>query len=298
MVRVAKVGYIGLRTRDVEAMVSYYTGVLGLILTEQGGGGAAYLSTGVEHHNVALHPASESGFDHVSFQLDNSQTLSEAAEELRGKGVEVEVRTDAEPGVGKLLRLADPEGNAIQLYSEVELTGSGFGETGVVPNKLGHIAMNVRDVQAITDFYQDNLGFRWSDWMADFFVFLRCGPEHHAMNFIRTETLSDRMHHFAFELKDWAHVQAAGDVLARNKIPIIWGPSRHGIGHNIFTYHRDPDGNVVELFAQLDMMLNEDLGYFEPRPWHEDFPQKPKVWDDVPLATSPWGSHPPEDMMD
>ena len=25
-------------------------------------------------------------------------------------------------------------------------------------------------------------------------------------------------------------------------------------------------------------MLDEDLGYFEPRSWHRDRPQKPKVW--------------------
>ena len=23
-----------------------------------------------------------------------------------------------------------------------------------------------------------------------------------------------------------------------------------------------------------------ELGYFDPRPWHEDLPQRPKVWDD------------------
>ena len=26
-------------------------------------------------------------------------------------------------------------------------------------------------------------------------------------------------------------------------------------------------------------MLDEELGYFEPRPWHRDHPQKPKVWE-------------------
>lgn len=297
MVRIAKIGHIGLRSGDVEAMLSYYTGVLGLTVTEKGDDGTAYLSTSVDHHSVALLPGSGSGFHHVAFQIDRSQSLSEAAEELRGKGVETELRTDAEPGVPELLQFADPEGNVIQLYGEVELAGGGFGDTGIVPHKLGHVALNARDVRAVSDFYQGALGFRWSDWMADFFVFLRCGPDHHSMNFIRAENPSARMHHFAFELGDWSHVQAAGDVLAKSKIPIIWGPSRHGIGHNIFTYHRDPDGNVVELYAQLDVMLNEALGYFEPRPWHEDYPQRPKVWEDVPLAASPWGSHPPQEMM-
>jgi hypothetical protein len=30
-------------------------------------------------------------------------------------------------------------------------------------------------------------------------------------------------------------------------------------------------------------MHDEELGYFEPRPWHQDRPQRPKVWgDDTP----------------
>ena len=35
---------------------------------------------------------------------------------------------------------------------------------------------------------------------------------------------------------------------------------------------------MVEFFAELDQMLDEELGFFDPRPWHEDRPQRPKVW--------------------
>ena len=51
-----------------------------------------------------------------------------------------------------------------------------------------------------------------------------------------------------------------------------------GIGHNLFTYHRGPNGLITELFAELDQMKDEALGYFDPRPWHEDRPQRPKQW--------------------
>jgi hypothetical protein len=30
----------------------------------------------------------------------------------------------------------------------------------------------------------------------------------------------------------------------------------------------------------MDQMFDEDLGFFEPRPWHQDRPQRPKVWGD------------------
>src|SRR6266404_4535273 len=49
---------------------------------------------------------------------------------------------------------------------------------GAGPLKLGHIAYVVEDPQAIADFYCRVLGFRVSDWIEDFFVFLRCNPDH------------------------------------------------------------------------------------------------------------------------
>ena len=45
---------------------------------------------------------------------------------------------------------------------------------------------------------------------------------------------------------------------------------------------------MIEFFTDLDQMHDEELGFFEPRPWHQDRPQKPKVWgDDTP--SNWWG---------
>ena len=69
---------------------------------------------------------------------------------------------------------------------------------------------------------------------------------------------------------------------------------RHGPGHNIYTYHRNPDDQIIELFTELDKMLDEELGYFEPRPWHRDRPQKPKVWE---MPRDIWGTPPTPDYI-
>jgi hypothetical protein len=62
---------------------------------------------------------------------------------------------------------------------------------------------------------------------------------------------------------------------------------RHGPGHNVAIYHRDPDGHLVEMFYDLDCMVDEELGYYDPRPWHRHRPQRPKVW--VGLPRDVWG---------
>ncbi len=293
--QIAKLGYAGFNTPDVEAMLTYYTNVIGFTLVERGGDGAAYLRSVLDHHTLVLYPAKENSLRHIGLQIGGGQTLKDAATQLREQGIAVETQSDAQPGVAEQLEFTDPEGTTLQLYTAMEQVHNTFPEAGIVPEKLGHVAMAVHDVQKSADFYQRVLGFRVSDWIEDFFVFLRCGPDHHTMNFLRSKY--QKMHHIAFQLKDWAHVQHACDHLYNQHIPLVWGPGRHGAGHNIFTYHRDPDGQFIELFTELDIMLNEDLGYFEPRPWHEEFPQKPKVWKDDLHATNHWGTMPSPEFM-
>ncbi len=293
--KIAKIGYAAFNTTNVETLLTYYTNVIGFTLAERGDDGTAYLRGILDHHTIALYPAKENSLRHIGFGLSGDQTLQEAQASLHEQGIAAELQTDAQPGVAEQLQFTDPEGNVLQLYTAMEQVHDHFPSAGIVPEKLGHVAMAVHDPRKISDFYQQVLGFRVSDWIEDFFVFLRCSPDHHTVNFLRSKY--QKMHHIAFQLKDWAHVQRACDYLYEQNIPLLWGPGRHGAGHNIFTYHHDPNGQIVELFTELDIILNEDLGYFEPRPWHEEFPQKPKVWQDGPQAVNHWGPLPTPEFM-
>ena len=53
---------------------------------------------------------------------------------------------------------------------------------------------------------------------------------------------------------------------------------------------------MTEFYAELDQMKDEELGYFDPRPWHRDRPQRPKVWDNAQVAMI-WGLPPTPDFM-
>ena len=122
---------------------------------------------------------------------------------------------------------------------------------------------------------------------------MRCNTDHHTVNFIKGD--KPELHHIAFELKDIvAHAERLRDVRDRRQMPILWGPVRHGPGHNVATYHRNPDEHTVELYIELDQMKDEELGYFDPRPWHRDTPQFPKTW--TPGKTTIWGLTPEDDF--
>ena len=166
---------------------------------------------------------------------------------------------------------------------------------GIRPTKLGHIASYVEDLAGAQSFYTDVLGFRWSDTIGDFFTFLRCNADHHAINLMRS-VKKHGLFHVAFEMRDIVHLKDALDHLASRNIRLQWGPGRHGVGHNIFTYHYDPDGNLVELFTEIDIIHDEATGQFQPRPWHEHWPQVPQVWGVGLEAVNKWGPIDPEMM--
>ena len=72
---------------------------------------------------------------------------------------------------------------------------------------------------------------------------------------------------------------------------------RHVIGDNIFVYHRNPDGHIVELYTELARMDSEAVGTFAARPWHQDHPYKPKTWGPSAIGNL-WGAGAPPGFSD
>jgi len=293
MIRVSKIAHASYETPDLAQQTEYYTAILGLTLAAQEKD-TVYLASTVDHHAVVLRKGAQPQCTRIGFQIAPTADLDAFEKQLAGHGIAAERRKDPEPSISDMLVFKDPKGTVMEVFKRGDFSQQKFQSHGIVPHKLGHVAFHVTDVKRITKFYCDVLGFRESDWMGDFFSFLRCGPDHHTINLMQTG--SDRHFHTAFELRDWAHMQQACDFLSLNGYKLLWGPGRHGIGHNLFAYHRAPNGLITETFAELDRM-NEELGYFEPRPWHRDHPQRPKVWAKDPSASNLWGILPSDEMM-
>jgi catechol-2,3-dioxygenase len=283
-VRVSRLGFIGFETQDVDRLVDYYVNVLGLALVQRDPS-AAYLTTGPDHHCVTIVAGGPRAGTHLGFQIEGP--LEQAERRLQQAGIPVERRSDPQPGVSAALVIEEPGGTPLYLYETQ--SGSGQRSTlGPSASKLGHVASFVSDLGQSQRFYEETLGFRWSDTIGDFFTFLRCGPDHHTVNFL-AQSRPAGMHHVAYEARDIAHLKDMLDQLARHGITLEWGVGRHGVGHNIFSYHRDPDGNMVELFTELDRIIDERTGRFEPRPWHEEHPQHPRVWEATQPTANMWG---------
>jgi catechol 2,3-dioxygenase-like lactoylglutathione lyase family enzyme len=291
MIQVKRMSHATFVTADLEGQIEYFTQVAGLALAERENG-RAYLATKVGDLAVQLEKGDHAHCAKIAFQVAPETDFDDIRHGLEAEGVRCEVRNDAVPGVPRMVTFADPKGTLIEVFAEQSPIAKNQSVAGIGPLKLGHLAFCVPEPKDFADFYARVLGFRVSDWIQDWFVFMRCGPDHHTVNFVRGK--KTQMHHIAFELKDWAQIQTACDFLGGKNIKLIWGPGRHGPGHNLYTYHRNPDDQIIELFAELDKMLDEGLGYFEPRPWHRDRPQKPKVWEQ---PRDIWGLPPTPDYL-
>jgi len=285
MLKVLKVGYVDFETSQLASLTEYYSDVLGLTPTQQDAN-SAYLTVAVDHHCIGLKAGPETRLLKYGLQIAPTD-LKELESSLNARGVRAKHITDSEPGIPEVVQISDPDGIVIDLYAVTHPAGVRYRNQGVQPHKLAHLALLTPDMQRKLNFYRDVLGFRFSDSIQEFFYFLRCGADHHGVNLLQWE--QPGVHHFAFEVADMSQLCASTDVLSRAHIPLIWGPTRHGPGHNVSAYHQNPAGQIVELFCEIDRMSNEEFGYFEPRPWHQDFPQRPKRWENVEEAASLWG---------
>ena len=285
MIQVRRVAHVTLSTPDLEKQVDYWTRVVGLNVVDRNAK-RAVLATRLGQEAVVLESGDHADLSRIAFQVAPGSDFDAMGATLKEAGLPYELRSDLTPAVKKALTFTDPKGTVVEIFSDCGFHPVAAADGGVNPLKLGHVASRVADVEKIAKFYQEVLGFRVSDWVGDHFVFMRCGVDHHAVNFVRYDT--QRLHHVAFEVKDWAEVQRSVEVLARNKIPLVWGPLRHIVGHNIAAYHRNSDDLRVEFYCEMDLMYDEALGYWQPRPWHEETPLYPKHW---PKETwrSAWG---------
>jgi catechol 2,3-dioxygenase-like lactoylglutathione lyase family enzyme len=285
MINVKRLGHTTLTTPDIERQIAYYTEVVGLALVERTKD-RAFLACKQGLEAIALEPGKSNSLTRIAFQVAPDSDLGEVAHGLAKHQVKTERRKDISPGVGEAIVFTDPKGSLVEIFADYRFAEDDNRTAGIMPIKLGHVAYRVDDVQKTVNFYCDVLGFRVSDWRDDTFAFLRCNTDHHTVNFVYDA--EPQLHHIAFEVKDWAAIQHAAEMLAKHDIHLVWGPGRHIIGHNIAIYHRNADKVRVEFFCEMDLMKDESLGYFDPRPWHQDRPQRPKVWGPETLRNY-WG---------
>lgn len=114
MNKILGIGGLFIRAKDPAALKSWYTDVLGIVISEyvwQQEAGPTVIETFAMDSDYF---SPEKSFM-INFRVSN---LEELVTKLKEKGVEVEQRAEwnASPEMGKFARVHDPEGNPIELW--------------------------------------------------------------------------------------------------------------------------------------------------------------------------------------
>ena len=133
--------------------------------------------------------------------------------------------------------------------------------------RLGHVVLQTTKYSEALDFYLHNLGMIVSDFLfytgqrarGPVMSFIRCdrGPtptDHHTLALALGP--ASRYVHSAFQVCDLDALAAGGEYLKERGYFRSWGIGRHIQGSQLFDYWRDPDGFLVEHFADGDMFDN------------------------------------------
>ncbi len=151
-----------------------------------------------------------------------------------------------------------------------------------IPRKLGHIVLLVRDIHESARFYQEIVGLKVSDWISDRMVFLRSGTDHHDLALAQlAEGAPSRpagtpgLEHFSYLVDSYEEIEKIVHMLQERNIEIDRGPGKHGPGENCFIVFKDPDGNNVEFYCDMEQI-----------PANE--PHQPEVWEDGVESFDRW----------
>jgi catechol-2,3-dioxygenase len=126
MLKLAKLGHIVLRVRDLERSKHFYGEILGLKQTGEIAGRMAFFSAGEDSHDLALMAIGPDapgpdphrvGLYHFAYQVRSREELSQWLTHLVNN--DVNVVGSADHGVSMGIYLTDPDGNEIELTYEV-----------------------------------------------------------------------------------------------------------------------------------------------------------------------------------
>jgi catechol 2,3-dioxygenase-like lactoylglutathione lyase family enzyme len=220
--------------------------------------------------------------DYVAYELEPSLTLAQARQELETRG-EV-VQDFAVPQRGAALLLNDPDRNRIVLVERKRTSDprppvmiQTDRVMGFHPKRLGHINYLTDNVQRAHDWYTSVLGFQLTDWIGDEAFWLHIDARHHVVAFLQKGF--NHIHHIAYELVDFSEMRAALDHVCKHGRHVTWGPGRHGMAQNLFSYWRMWEEELfIELYTDMQILEEDHVPFVHP---------------DTPFSSNTWGILPP-----
>jgi hypothetical protein len=140
-------------------------------------------------------------------------------------------------------------------------------------DQLGHYGVCTTNFEGLVEFYTKNFNIVPTDFLyvekektktnVALFAHIDRGDkpvDHHS--FFMSSNLTSHVHHCSFEVHDFDTQKLGHQWLAKKKYKSVWGVGRHILGSQIFDYWWDTTGNMIEHYADGDLVNDQTpIGY-------------------------------------
>ncbi|MEU3712045.1 VOC family protein [Streptomyces catenulae] len=236
-------------------------------------------------HTLRLRATAEPRMDLLCLAATDERAVDEIADRVAAHPQGQLLTTPAtcdDVGGGYRFRFLDCEGRTVEVSAGTAARAFRPVEAGESrPTGISHVVLNTADLPAALAFYRDIFGLRVTDWVEDIMVFLRSGTAHHMLAFTRAPHVS--LNHVAFELRGIDEFMRATGELTKKGYTPLWGPGRHGVGANTFTYFQEPSSRFVAEYTTGMLRIDPD---------HE---WTPRVYPANAQTSDTWGVASPRD---
>jgi 2,3-dihydroxybiphenyl 1,2-dioxygenase len=247
-------GYAGFGSAALEDWRQFGTGMVGLQAVERSPSLLAFRMDD-RKQRIVIDRSMPEGTRFFGWEVADAVALEALAARLEKHQVNVvvEPRTLADARrVGGLISFRDPAGNRLEAFYGAEIDDTPFSpgrsisgfRTG--PLGLGHAVLTVENIDAMTPFYVDVLGFGLSDYILKPFraFFFHVNARHHSLALI--ETGKNGMHHLMVELFSLDDVGQCYDIALSQPERVSVTLGRHTNDLMTSFYAKTPSSFMIE----------------------------------------------------
>lgn len=265
----AKLHHLHLTSADPERLSGFYARMLDYTPTRLEDG-TWVLGGGQRHLIISEGPSGATSC--IAYAVEDAGALERLRDRLHAAVGKIEHARSPLFAEGSFA-IRDPQGRRV-----VFGTAARAARPDERPARLQHVVFQTTALAPLLDFYVGKVGFAISDKVLNddgslAVFFIRSDHEHHSLAFFLGS--KDELDHHAYETDCWNDIRDWGDRFGKERIPMFWGPGRHGPGNNLFFMVRDADGNKLELSAELETMAPD---------------QEPRIWPNTEHTLNYWGS--------
>jgi 2,3-dihydroxy-p-cumate/2,3-dihydroxybenzoate 3,4-dioxygenase len=254
MADIEGLGYVVVGVPDVGRATAFWSEVCRLHVVRQDASGAL-LTGDRRHHWLQLEQRPTSELIRLGFKATSPAGIEAVADRLTAAGTEVARGTDTE-GVSNAIRFRDVNGFGIEVYEAMAEQARPAIDAYEGLDILLHAVVQAPDPLGSAWFYEDVLGLRRSDRIADLVLFLRAGNGyHHSLGVAKGGVA--KLDHIAILVHDLddvmrlrSHAMATG-TLSDDVV-------RHTASGSISVYVRDEVNDLGVEFCTQHMVIDDE----------------------------------------